>query len=335
MKRLRRFAASLEAPRAHRIAVTTIVLVLLVATAATFGRTERLKLERSPIAAPTLTRIIGPTCRCPKAIAKLEFTLRTPQRMNVSIVDAAGNEVRRLAHGVARPKGRVTFRWGGRDNHRRVVRDGLYRLKVDLLNIGRAVTIPTPVRVDTRAPRVVLVSASPKTFSPDGDGRADRVRFRYRSSEAGSPSVYVRGSLVARTPIQPAGAGSLRWRGRIDGDTAPEGTYTAWVQVADAAGNLSDPSRLVYVRIRYVTLRVPDRSALVPGTLAFRVSADAKRITYVLARLGGARQTLQGSARPGLVRLRLPARLAPGRYVLDVTSNGRDDRAVVTLRRRG
>ena len=103
----------------------------------------------------------------------------------------------------------------------------------------------------------------------------------------------------------------------------------------DAAGNRSEPSRVVFVRIRYVALRLVARSAVVPGTLAFRVSADAKRITYVLARLGGRRQTVQGAARPGLVRLRLPARLAPGRYVLGVTANGRDDRAVVVLRKRG
>jgi len=334
VSRLRRFADSLEAPRAHRIAVTTIVLVLLVATAATFGRAERLKLERSPIGAPRLTRIIGPTCRCPKAVARLKFTLRRAERIDASIVDAGGNHVRTLAAGLARPKGPVEFGWRGRDDRGRVVRDGLYRLKIELTDVHRAVTIPTPIRVDSHAPRVVLVSATPHTFSPDGDTRADRVRFRYRSNEAVSPEVYVRGALVARTPIQPAGPGSLRWRGRIGGETAPEGTYTAWVQAVDAAGNRSAPTRLVFVRIRYVTLRVPDRSAVVPGTLAFRAGADAKRVTYVLARLGGKRQTLQGSARPGVVRLRLPARLAPGRYVLEVTANGRDDRAIVVLRRR-
>jgi hypothetical protein len=335
VSRLRSFAESLEAPRAHRIAVTTIVLVLLVATAATFGRAERLKLERSPIGSPRIARIIGPACRCPKAVARLRFTLRRAERIDASIVDAGGNRVRTLAVGLARPKGPVQFGWRGRDDRGQVVRDGLYRLKIELTDVHRAVTIPTPIRVDTHAPRVVLVSATPRTFSPDGDGRADRVRFRYRSNEAASPEVYVRGALAAGTPIQPAGAGSLRWRGRIDGVAAPQGTYTAWVQLVDAAGNRSAPSRLVFVRIRFVSLRVPDRSAVVPGTLAFRVGADAKRVTYVLARLGGKRQTVQGSARPGLVRLRLPARLAPGRYVLEVTANGRDDRTTVVLRRRG
>ena len=335
MNRLRRLAASLEAPRAHRIAVTTVVLVLLVATAATFGRAERLKLERSPIGAPKLTRIIGPTCKCPRATARIRFVLRHAERIDASIVDAGGNKVRTLAVGLARPKGPVTFGWRGRDDDGQVVHDGLYRLKIDLTDVHRAVTVPTPIRVDTHAPRIRLVSATPRTFSPDGDGRADRVRFQYRSTETASPEVYVRGALVARTPLQRAGPGSLRWRGRIDGETAPEGTYTAWVQAVDAAGNRSTPSRLVYVRIRYVSLRVPDRSVLVPGPFAFRAGADAKRVTYVLARLGGRRQTLQGSARPGLVRLQLPARLAPGRYVLEVSANGRDDRAVVVLRRRG
>lgn len=334
MRRLRALADSLEAPRAHRIAVTTIVLVLLVGTAATFGRAERLKLERSPIGAPELTRIIGPTCRCPKAVARVSFTLRRAERIDASIVDAGGNEVRRLAVGLARPRGKVTFGWRGRDDRGRVVRDGLYRLKVDLVDVHRTVTIPTPIRVDTHAPQVRLVSATPRTFSPDGDGRADRVRFRYTSDETASPEVYVRGSLVARTPLQRAGTGSLRWRGRIDGESAPEDTYTAWVQAVDAAGNRSVPTRLVFVRIRYVSLRIPDRTAAVPGTLAVRVNADARRISYVLARLGGRRQTVQGTARPGLVRVRLPARLAPGRYVLEVSASGRDDRAVVVLRRR-
>ena len=334
MSRLKRFADSLEAPRAHRIAVTTVVLVLLVATAATFGRAERLKLERSPIGSPVITRIVGPNCKCPKAVARLKFSLRRAERIDASIVDAGGNHVRTLATGLARPKGPVAFGWRGRDDQGNVVHDGLYRLKIELTDVHRAVTIPTPIRVDTHAPRVVLLSATPRTFSPDGDTRADRVRFQYRSNEAASPEVYVRGQLAARRPIQPAGPGSLRWRGRIAGETAPEGTYTAWVQVVDAAGNRSTPTRLVFVRIRYVSLRVPDRSAVVPGTLTFRAAADAKRISYVLARLGGKRQTLQGTARPGLVRVRLPARLAPGRYVLEVTANGRDDRTVVVLRRR-
>ena len=68
-------------PRPRRIAVTVLVLALLVATAAAFALAERLKLERSPVTAPQITRLLGPECGCPQARAELAVRFRRADRV--------------------------------------------------------------------------------------------------------------------------------------------------------------------------------------------------------------------------------------------------------------
>ena len=36
--------------------------------------------------------------------------------------------------------------------------------------------LPNPIRVDTTKPVITLVAVKPTVFSPDGDGRRDRIR---------------------------------------------------------------------------------------------------------------------------------------------------------------
>ena len=158
--------------------MTALVLVLLLATAVAFAVAERLKLERSPVTAPRLTRLIGPTCECDKRTARLAVRLREPDVIDAAIVDTAGDHVRTLATNLRRSRGVVRFTWDGRDDADAVVRDGRYRLSVHLDGEDRTIVVPTPIRVDTTAPRLRLVSATPRVISPDGDGRADRVLFR-------------------------------------------------------------------------------------------------------------------------------------------------------------
>ena len=226
------------------------VLALLLASAAAFAVAERLKLERSPVAAPDLERVIGPVCECEQAEGTLSVRLRQPAVVTASVVDADGDTVRVLAERERNPRGRVTWTWDGRDGNGDVVQDGLYRLRLELANRDRAITVPTPVRIDTKPPRVRLLEAGPTTITPDknADG-AHQIRYSYVSTERGYARVEVEGELMVRGRPYPAGEGRVRWRGRKDGGPAPPGLYRTVLVVVDRAGNRSNPTRPVEVRI--------------------------------------------------------------------------------------
>lgn len=226
-------------------------MALLVATVAAFALAERLKLQRSPVTAPRFTRLIGPECECDKARANLRLRLRRADRVTATIVDEQGEEIRTLATRLARPRGRVRFVWDGRDNEGEPAADGLYRLRVELDAAERTITIPTPVRVDGTPPRVRLLSATPREITPDGDGRADRVLYVYRSSERAYAVVYVAGRYTARGRSWPRGRGRVRWRARVEGGGYVEpGVYRTWIEAVDPAGNRSRRSPVVIVRVR-------------------------------------------------------------------------------------
>jgi hypothetical protein len=220
-------------------------------------------------------------------------------------------------------RGRFTTFWDGRDDGDRVVAEGTYRPEVKLLGERRTIVLPNPIRVDTTAPVVALVSARPRVFSPDGDGRRDRVAVRYRSDGPARVALYVDG--VRR--VQKRGQqeeGRIEWNGRTDGTSLPPGVYALDLRATDAAGNESEPSRAVDVVIRYVALG-RDRIETLPGArFSVLVLSDARRVEWRLGARGG-------TARPGTLRLRAP--LQPGRFTLVVTANGFDARAAVLVRR--
>ncbi len=213
------------------------------------------------------------------------------------------------------------------------MRDGRYRLRVHLDRDGRTVTVPTPIRVDSTAPRIRLVSATPKVISPDDDGRADRVLYVYRSTEKSYPAVYVDDRYTVRGARRPAGRGRVRWRGRFDGEPAPAGLYATYLVAVDAAGNQSEPTRVVPVQVRYLRIVLARRRVPLDGTLSFRLDADAKTVDWSLTRIRTGARFSDGTAPPG--RVAVPLRgAAPGPYVLEATVNGRSDRAIVRLARR-
>ncbi len=317
LDRLRAFAARLESPRVRPVVLIALVLCVLVGSAAAFAVAERLKLERSPVAAPKIQRLLGPTCECPKDTAQISFGLRHADRVTASMVDSKGRRVRLLLDDEPQAAGRINLIWDGRDAKGEVVRDGRYRLRVALGRAHRTITIPTPVRVDTRPPRVRLINVDPHVFSPDGDGAGDRVTYRYTSSEFGRALVFVDDQLAVRARGVVAGPAEVFWRGRLDGDVAEPGTYTTWLKIVDAVGNESEPTRTVPVTIRFIEIDAPATVAR-GGLLTFEIDADASEVAWTLRGRSG-RRRLAGTAAPGVVHVRLPAGLVRGRYTLEAS----------------
>lgn len=307
-----------------RYAPAALVAALLVATGLAFAYTEQLKLTRSPIIKTrVLPKVFSPTCSCATDRVRISFVLRERDRVSVEMVDAGGETVRTLVRRRAAPPGRLNLTWNGRDDAGQVVPEGRYRPEVRLARERRTIVLPNPIRVDTTPPVVELVSARPRVFSPDGDGRKDRVMVRYRADGPARVALYVDGTRRVQKRGQQE-EGRVDWNGRVDGEPLPSGVYTLDVRAEDEAGNASQPSRRADVVIRYVALG-RDRIETRPGArFSVLVLSDAVRVEW---RLGAK----SGTARPGTLRLRAP--LQPGRFTLVVSANGFDARAAVLVRR--
>ncbi len=305
-----------------RFLSTLLVVALLGGTAAAFAVTQGLKTRPSPITAPRIQKVFSPECDCPTRVAVIQFRLRKPDRVRLEIVDGGGNVVRTLVHGRRLRRGKVTYTWNGRDDQGRFVAEGVYKPRVHLADQHRTIDLPNEMQVDTTAPRISIVSLAPRTISPNGDGHNDRIRIAYRVSEPAHAALYVDGTRVIYTLRQPERS-SLEWNGKVKGGALLPGTYRVWLGAEDRAGNQSN-SKVVRVVIRYVQLARDAIRAKAGTRFGVRVAAD-RRLRW---RLG----TRRGTAAPGLLVLRAPAK--PGRYRLVVSVPGHDAAATLIVRPR-
>jgi hypothetical protein len=299
-----------------------VVTALLTATALAFAYTEKLKLTPSPILGTQVDKLFSPVCECDTDTATISFRLRKRDRLTVEVINAKGESVRTLVEDSPTPRGRVTIYWNGRGDSAAVVDEGAYRPRVHLAAERRTIVLPNPIRVDVTPPRVELLSLAPRVFSPDGDGRADKVVARYRMDEAAAALLYVDGAQRVRKRGQQK-QGSVEWFGLLDGEPQSPGEYRVSVGARDAAGNLAVPTPSRSVVIRYVALGRKRIEAVAGARFAVLVLSDAARVSW---RIGGR----SGVARPGTLKLRAP--LQPGRYTLVVGANGFESRAAVFVR---
>jgi hypothetical protein len=305
-----------------RIASTVLVVVLLTATTAAFALTEGLKLQKSPIFGTKVDSIFSPVCDCEREDATIRFKLRERDRLDVSIVDGDGDVVRTIVRNQDEEAGIVEIDWDGRNDAGEVVAEGDYRPRLHLRRERRTIQMPNEIRIDVTPPVVESARARPLVFSPDGDGRRDRVVVSYRLSEPAQALLFVNGTRRVRT-LFARPEDSLAWFGRVDRRGVPAGPYVFNIRARDPAGNLGPALRLPRVTVRYVALGRPRVVLLAGARFAIRVSSDARRVRWTL---GGR----SGVARPGTLRLRAPRQ--PGRFTLTVSANGHAARAAVFVR---
>src|SRR5207244_7441034 len=109
---------------------------------------------------------------------------RRPHLLTLQILDRNDRVVATLAEERRVEAGTAIFRWSGTG-----VPDGFYRPKATL-DTGREFNLQNPIRLDSIAPTVRVVSYRPRIFRRRATAR---VRITYRLSEAGHVRVYVNG----------------------------------------------------------------------------------------------------------------------------------------------
>ena len=298
-----------------------IVLALLAATAAAFAVTERLKLERSPVTGTRVDRVFSPVCECARDVAVISIVLRRRETVTLDILNRDGHSIRTIVRKRREPAGRVFYTWDGRDNSDRVVPEGVYRPRVQLERNGRTIVLPNPMRVDTSPPAIRLVRVFPRVFSPDSDGRRDRVTASYRIDERARAVMLVDGRQRVQSKFRRV-EGNLVWFGRVDGRVVRPGLYEIRLRAVDRAGNRSVRTRAVPVRVRFVELSRERIEVGAAKRFSVRVLTDATSYRWLFdaRRGGGSREVLV---------LRAPEE--PGTYTLYVTAAGRAARADVVV----
>ncbi len=221
-----------------------LLLALLAATTTAFALTEVLKLERTPISRPRFNVVFSPGCSCSRDSARLPIRLKKAETIDAAIVDSEGEEIRALAAASPREPGRTVLLWDGKDDRGAVVPDGIYRLRLHFERSNRSIVVPNPIRVDTRAPSIELVSVAPRAPMP-----AEEVTVAARSDERARLLVYANGELVARSRLGDPGVLRLTWDGTARGRPLAPGDYALTLAVRDRAGNISDQTVAVPVQL--------------------------------------------------------------------------------------
>ena len=306
----------------QRVLTTVTLLGLLVATSAAFAITEHLKLIKSPVYGPLVSKVVSPVCHCATRTAKIRIKLRHPDNVTVTILDSKRNKVATVARGAHLPaRSSDYFKWHGRTDEGTPAPDGVYRPEVYLANQRRTILLPNEIVLDTKAPRVLSASlGKPVLFV----ARGRSVAIRYAFSEEAHAVVYLRGGLII------IGRGTrehnkVKWAGTLGGRPLRAGKYVLSVGARDVAGNETPAAdrKQVTVTVRYVEL-TPARLTVRAGTrFTVHVETAAKRYTW---RLGHR----HGSHRRKRLRLRAPT--TPGTYRLVVSEGGQSKTAVVRVR---
>jgi hypothetical protein len=225
-----------------RLAMIT-VSGLLLATVAAFVETERLKLTPSPVLDTLVSKTFAPDCSCNTGWASIAFRLRRRNLMTVEVVTTNGQPVRRLA-ARAFGAGFVRFAWYGRSGAGTAAApQANYKVRIHLWTQHRTIVLPnliwldrTPPKVQFTVPRRVLVAGQ-------------RLRIRYRLSEAAHPLLYVDGKLTIKGRW-PYPQSSVDWFGKINGRSVRAGEHALTMRARDLAGNLSQATGAIPVTVK-------------------------------------------------------------------------------------
>jgi len=305
----------------QRVLSTVVLVGLLVGTAAAFAITEHLKLIKSPIYFPRVTKKLSPVCDCPADKAKIKFKLRHPDSVTVKIVDSDGHVVDTIATDASRGKNVfVTFRWDGHTTTGIAPDGSVYYPQVELANERRTILMPNKITIDSVAPKVLSATDHRGILITRG---SHGIAIHYVFSEPAHASVYLgpRRVIFGRRSRP---SYHVKWNGKAGGKSLPAGRYVLEVAAVDLAGNETPPAqrKRVVVRIRDIVLS--DSSIHVAPRARFTVTVrtGAPQYTWRFA-------DAHGSSKKKVLHLRAPKRR--GRYRLVVSEHGHSTTATVIV----
>src|SRR5829696_7081997 len=320
-----------------RPVVRAVFALLVVATIAAFFVTQQLKSEFPlVIRFAAKPKQFSPNGDRYRDSTEVGFDLSEPAKVTFSIMDAEGNEVRRLVDdrqlaGDAKHR----CRCNGRDDKGLPVADGVYRMRVLRRDEGRVIDSSKRIRIDRRPPRVSLVSAKPNVVAPG----ATEVRLRYTGPANQAPEFRVFRTDDAPEPhvvrrFRGDGRGGT-WHGEVAIGTertgpAPDGDYAFTVSVRDKAGNLAvAPAEIprpslarpgTGVAVRSFTLRGPLGVVPAGSIAALEAGPFDRSLDFVVSRLGDPKPIRTGGRIGGRFRVRIPRDTKTGVYVVRVRS---------------
>jgi N-acetylmuramoyl-L-alanine amidase/FlgD Ig-like domain len=216
------------------------------------------------------------------------YTLASAATVSVVVLDAAGTPVVEVAPPSPQPAGEHAIAVVGS-----ALADGTYTVRVSAAGLdGAQVTAQTPLLVTRTLGAVAL---APAAFSPNRDGRADRLTVRFRLAAAAQVRIRVlrEGRWVA-TPFAgplPAGGQLVSWDGSKRLGRLLDGAYTAVVEATDQVGTAALEAAFASDTRRPTVRVLPGRPLRVwvsePATVTLRV--DGRPLQVVSRRPGAVR----------------------------------------------
>jgi hypothetical protein len=223
----------------------------------------------------------------------ISYRLGAPATVTATLADASGRALATL-FSESRSAGPQSFVFTGEG-----IADGSYRIVLQAVGTnGRVVSGRVSVLVNRT---LSAFAASRKVFSPNGDGRADRLDFTFALATPAQVKLRVlRGGRWVATPFAgplAPGPQKLTWDGSKRVGNALDGSYEAEISVTDAVGTVSQ--------------RVPfalDRKAPALRLVSLRpLVLDLSEPGEVVLRVNGARRVVKRT-RPGRFAVGLPFR---------------------------
>jgi hypothetical protein len=320
-----------------------VFFLLVGATFFAFFAAQRLK-SAPPVAELAGTkRYFSPNADGRRDRLAFGVRLQDSDDATLTVIDADGNDVRRLATAVhVDPDRLLRATWDGRRDDGRRAPDGRYLLRVNLRKAGRAVTLHPSVHVDTLAPRPMVYAGGAANRWITGPV-ARPVPYRVRGVASRRPTA-ITVMRTDRGPPRAVAAAVLApgvrrgvWNGQARGRPAPPGTYMVVATVRDTAGNAgrsapADPEPGTVggrpgISVRRLLGR-PPVDPVRPGTpVRFAVDSRGRPFAWSVRRLGSQRPVSRGrKASGGSLSVRAPD--GPSGVYLLALRAGRDIRQV-------
>lgn len=220
--------------------------------------TEELELDVTPpqISVMVNNPVFSPDGDGRKDTTSIQFKSNEKVTWEGSIVDPDGREV--LATSSERTTSLIV--WDGTDESGKAVEEGKYLLLASFTDQAGNTTdiVPKTVKVDT-TPVNVRIAAGLKGFSPNNDGKNDQMPLKieasqYHDVQRWTVAITARGQDVRRVfsgegelPRELSWDGNLSQQENMDTRSAPEGRYTAEIDVEYMKGKSAQSSTESFV----------------------------------------------------------------------------------------